>query len=122
MRRACIALSAATMASSPTANWVESITIRQPDDWHLHVRDGAGLRSVVPHSAAHFGRAVIMPNTQPPVTTTQQARLHHTSAGRVDHRRWQFLADGDGLASWHRQRRTGNASWRRSQREAHSSR
>jgi len=51
---------------------VDTLTIRRPDDWHLHVRDGAGLRSVVPHSAAHFGRAIIMPNTQPPVTTVQQ--------------------------------------------------
>ena len=50
----------------------DSLTLRRPDDWHLHVRDGAGLRSVVPHSAAHFGRAIIMPNTQPPVTTVQQ--------------------------------------------------
>lgn len=49
------------------------ITIIQPDDWHLHVRDGAGLRSVVPHSAAQFGRAIIMPNLVPPVTTTEAA-------------------------------------------------
>lgn len=51
----------------------DSITITKPDDWHLHVRDGAGLQSVVPHSAAHFGRAIIMPNLVPPVTTTDAA-------------------------------------------------
>lgn len=45
------------------------ITITRPDDWHLHVRDGAGLRSVVPHSARVFKRAIIMPNLVPPVTT-----------------------------------------------------
>lgn len=48
------------------------LTITQPDDWHLHLRDGAGLRSVVPHTAQHFGRAVIMPNLVPPVTASKQ--------------------------------------------------
>ncbi len=50
-----------------------SITITRPDDWHLHVRDGAALHTVVPHTAAQFGRAVIMPNLRPPVTTAAQA-------------------------------------------------
>jgi dihydroorotase len=49
------------------------ITLTRPDDWHLHVRDGAALNAVVPHSAAQFGRALIMPNLRPPVTTAQQA-------------------------------------------------
>ena len=49
------------------------LTLTQPDDWHLHVRDGAALASVVPHTARQFGRAIIMPNLQPPVTTTTQA-------------------------------------------------
>ncbi len=51
----------------------EKITITRPDDWHLHVRDGDALRAVVPHTAAQFGRAIIMPNLKPPVTTAQQA-------------------------------------------------
>lgn len=51
----------------------DSITITRPDDWHLHVRDGAALHTVVPHTAAQFGRAVIMPNLRPPVTTAEQA-------------------------------------------------
>ena len=51
----------------------DSLTITRPDDWHLHVRDGAALAAVVPHSAAQFGRALIMPNLRPPVTTAQQA-------------------------------------------------
>ena len=51
----------------------ETLTITRPDDWHLHVRDGAALASVVPHTAAQFGRAIIMPNLRPPVTTTVQA-------------------------------------------------
>jgi dihydroorotase len=50
-----------------------SITLTRPDDWHLHVRDGDALNTVVPHTAAQFGRAVIMPNLRPPVTTTQAA-------------------------------------------------
>ena len=49
------------------------ITIGRPDDWHLHVRDGAALAAVLPHSARQFGRAIIMPNLRPPVTTTAQA-------------------------------------------------
>jgi dihydroorotase len=50
-----------------------TLTLTRPDDWHLHVRDGAALATVVPHTAAQFGRAVIMPNLRPPVTTTAQA-------------------------------------------------
>jgi len=49
------------------------ITITRPDDWHLHVRDGDALRTVVPHTAAQFARAIIMPNLRPPVTTAAQA-------------------------------------------------
>ena len=49
------------------------ITITRPDDWHLHVRDGDALHTVVPHTAAQFARAIIMPNLRPPVTTAEQA-------------------------------------------------
>ncbi len=51
----------------------QQITLTRPDDWHLHVRDGAALQTVVPHTAAQFGRAIIMPNLKPPVTTAAQA-------------------------------------------------
>src|SRR3989344_4086328 len=50
-----------------------TLTITRPDDWHLHVRDGEPLHTVVPHTAAQFGRAIIMPNLRPPVTTAEQA-------------------------------------------------
>jgi dihydroorotase len=50
-----------------------SLTLTRPDDWHLHVRDGAAMRDVVPHTAAQFARAIIMPNLKPPVTTTELA-------------------------------------------------
>jgi len=52
---------------------MQAITLTRPDDWHLHVRDGDALHTVVPHTAAQFGRAIIMPNLRPPVTTAQQA-------------------------------------------------
>ncbi len=58
------------MSTIPQAS---QITITRPDDWHLHVRDGEALRTVVPHTAAQFGRAIIMPNLRPPVTTAEQA-------------------------------------------------
>ncbi|NVO27374.1 dihydroorotase [Donghicola sp. C2-DW-16] len=51
----------------------QSITIRRPDDWHLHLRDGAMLQGIAPESARHFGRAIIMPNLVPPVVTGAQA-------------------------------------------------
>ncbi|MFZ3129275.1 MAG: dihydroorotase [Rhodoferax sp.] len=52
---------------------MNELTLTRPDDWHLHVRDGDALRTVVPHTAAQFGRAIIMPNLRPPVTTAAQA-------------------------------------------------
>ncbi len=52
---------------------MQEITLSRPDDWHLHVRDGDALHTVVPHTAAQFGRAIIMPNLRPPVTTAEQA-------------------------------------------------
>ncbi len=48
----------------------QTLTLRRPDDWHLHVRDGAQLAAVVPFTARQFGRALVMPNLQPPMTTT----------------------------------------------------
>jgi dihydroorotase len=54
----------------------QEIRITRPDDWHLHVRDGAALQAVVPHTAAQFARAIIMPNLRPPITTAQQASAY----------------------------------------------
>ncbi|WP_299736258.1 dihydroorotase [uncultured Roseobacter sp.] len=51
----------------------QSLTIRRPDDWHLHLRDGAMLQAVLPATTAHFARAIIMPNLVPPVVTSAQA-------------------------------------------------
>lgn len=52
---------------------MDAITLTRPDDWHLHLRDDAVLEATVAHSAAQMGRAIIMPNLKPPVTTTEQA-------------------------------------------------
>lgn len=49
-----------------------TLTIVQPDDWHLHLRDVPAMNSVAPLSSLHFARAVIMPNLTPPITTTEQ--------------------------------------------------
>ena len=52
------------------------LTIRRPDDWHLHLRDGEMLKGVLPHTSAHFARAIIMPNLVPPVVTTADAKAY----------------------------------------------
>jgi dihydroorotase len=54
----------------------ERLTIRRPDDWHLHFRDGEIMRAVVPYTARQFARAIVMPNLTPPVTTTAQAAAY----------------------------------------------
>src|SRR5437660_4804230 len=55
---------------------IQALTITRPDDWHLHLRDGAAMASVLPHTARQFGRAIVMPNLKPPVTTTAQAQAY----------------------------------------------
>ena len=57
---------------SPTP-LTDTVTITRPDDWHVHLRDGDALGVVVPHTAAQFARAVVMPNLKPPVTTAALA-------------------------------------------------
>lgn len=57
-----------------------TLTLTRPDDWHVHVRDGDALHTVVPHTAAQFARAIIMPNLRPPVTTAEQAMAYQ---GRI---------------------------------------
>ena len=52
---------------------MDRLTLKRPDDWHLHLRDGAALRSVLADSARRFARAIVMPNLKPPVRTTRQA-------------------------------------------------
>ena len=54
----------------------QTLKIRRPDDWHLHLRDGAVLRAVLPETARHFARAIVMPNLVPPVVTLTQASFY----------------------------------------------
>ncbi len=55
---------------------MDHLTITRPDDWHIHLRDGEALATTVPHAAAQFGRAIVMPNLLPPVTTTAEAAAY----------------------------------------------
>ena len=54
----------------------QSLTLRRPDDWHLHLRDGAMLKGVLPETTRHFARAIIMPNLVPPVVTAADAMAY----------------------------------------------
>ncbi|WP_289043264.1 dihydroorotase [uncultured Aliiroseovarius sp.] len=54
----------------------QTLTLRRPDDWHLHLRDGAMLQAVLPETARHFARAIIMPNLVPPVVTRADATAY----------------------------------------------
>jgi len=55
---------------------MQTLTLTQPDDWHLHLRDGAALAAVLPDTAHQFARAIVMPNLKPPVTTTELAAAY----------------------------------------------
>ena len=55
---------------------IQTLTIRQPDDWHVHLRDGEMLRKVAPYTARQFARAIVMPNLAPPVTTPEAAAAY----------------------------------------------
>ncbi|XP_045820503.1 dihydroorotase, mitochondrial-like isoform X2 [Trifolium pratense] len=68
-----------TSGGSNSVDRKMEITITQPDDFHLHLRDGALLEAVTPHSAKHFQRAIIMPNLKPPITTTSSAISYRES-------------------------------------------
>ena len=55
---------------------MQQITLTRPDDWHLHLRDGALMQAVLPDTVRQFSRAIVMPNLRPPVTTAEQARAY----------------------------------------------
>ena len=57
---------------------MQQLTLIRPDDWHLHLRDGALMQSVLPDTLRQFGRAIVMPNLRPPVITTSQAQAYRT--------------------------------------------
>jgi dihydroorotase len=81
---------AAPDARMPRMPETATLTLSRPDDWHLHLRDGAALAAVLPYTARQFARAIVMPNLRPPVTTTALALAYrerilaarpHTGAG-----------------------------------------
>lgn len=81
---------------------MNTLTITRPDDWHLHLRDGAALASVLPYTARQFARAIVMPNLKPPVTTVALARAYRerilaalpsTAAGRFEPLMTLYLTD-----------------------------
>ena len=59
-----------------SADLPQTLTIPRPDDWHLHLRDGEMMQAVLPFTAQHFGRAIVMPNLVPPVRTTADAQAY----------------------------------------------
>ena len=61
------------LSPAPASSVQETLTLHQPDDWHVHLRDGEMLEAVVNYTARQFGRAIVMPNLAPPVTTTKAA-------------------------------------------------
>ncbi|MDQ3247180.1 MAG: dihydroorotase [Pseudomonadota bacterium] len=89
---------------------LQSLTIRRPDDWHLHLRDGAVLNAVAPFSARQFARAIVMPNLTPPVTSAAAAEAYRTRIKTAAGPRFTPLmtcyltdqADPDELAAGHR--------------------
>src|SRR5208283_4182200 len=71
-RRHCLAVKSVITGAAMTTR----ITIRRPDDWHLHLRDGEMLKAVLPYTAKDFGRAILMPNLRPPVRTMRDAMAY----------------------------------------------
>jgi dihydroorotase len=92
----------AAPTSAPDAATPTRLQLTRPDDWHLHLRDGTALAAVLPHTAAQFGRAIVMPNLKPPVTTTAlalayrsriEAALPESLAGRFTPLMTLYLTD-----------------------------
>ena len=71
------------------------LTIRRPDDWHVHLRDAAMLQAVVAHTARQFARAIVMPNLRPPITTVAAASAYRERIGAA----LQASGGGAGAAS-----------------------
>ena len=75
------------------------LTLKRPDDWHLHLRDGAMLAAVLPHTAASFGRALVMPNLVPPITSVEAASAYrdricaHLAPGSFEPQMTCYLTD-----------------------------
>jgi dihydroorotase len=93
---------------------METLTLPRPDDWHLHLRDGEQLRAVLPFTVARFGRAIVMPNLDPPVATTDLAlayrrriRAHLPEGSAFEPLMTLYLTDRTDPAEVDRARRSG---------------
>src|SRR5207245_1828376 len=93
---------------------VQSLTLTRPDDAHLHLRDGAALESVLPHTARAFARAVVMPNLRPPITDTALATAYRGRVLKALPKGFDFeplmtlyLTDGTGPEEIARAKRSG---------------
>ncbi len=93
---------------------MQTLTLTRPDDWHLHLRDGAAMASVLPHTARVFARAVVMPNLNPPVTTTALAGAYRARILRALPKGSEFeplmtlyLTDGTGAEEIARAKSSG---------------
>ena len=92
---------------------MQSLTLDLPDDWHLHLRDGAALSDTVPAAARQFGRGVVMPNLRPPVVTVTQAREYRERIlGARGGSSWEplmtlYLTDNTPIAELHEASRSG---------------
>ncbi|HUG99059.1 MAG TPA: dihydroorotase [Gammaproteobacteria bacterium] len=91
-----------------------TLRMRRPDDWHLHLRDGALLAAVLPHTAARFARAIVMPNLSPPVTTTAAALAYRErilaalpKGSRFEPMMTLYLTDNTPVTEIHRARDSG---------------
>ena len=73
---------------------VNTLTIRRPDDWHLHLRDGEIMQAVLPHSSSWCARAIIMPNLVPPVTSSALAAAYRQRI--LDVRQQGIISPPDG--------------------------
>ena len=68
----------------------QTLTIRRPDDWHVHLRDGDMLRKVAPYTARQFARAIVMPNLVPPITAVDAAHGYRARES-VGHTLWEMV-------------------------------
>ena len=84
----------------------DALSLRRPDDWHVHLRDGALLQAVAPDTARVFARAIVMPNLQPPITTVAAAAAYRErirALGPTNHELHGKQAEGGGAVEALRQ-------------------
>ena len=92
---------------------MDTITIRRPDDWHVHFRSGTMLKAVVPFTARQFGRAIVMPNLTPPVTTaTRPVKSNRDGNSAMRKSQASLTSVGTGSLSRPLERSANPSGWR----------